>query len=113
MPLDIRRGDVLVVDGKDYPIRSVALWTGMKPARTLSFRRMAQMDASTKRNPAPTADGKRSLPVVYLAGLRCMPLDPVDGEMKRRLELESPYTMKQTVITDSTSFVQLVVEDLG
>lgn len=57
--------------------------------------RFLTVTASTKRAPA-IAGGKRGAPVVNLASLRCMPLDPVDPELRQRLALTTPHELLQT-----------------
>jgi hypothetical protein len=56
---------------------------------TASFTRMANVTASTKRNPAAVG-GKIGLPATYLTGLKILPLMPVSKEIIERYQLKSP-----------------------
>jgi hypothetical protein len=102
--MDIKPGDFLVVGGKDYPIKSVAEWTGTG-MNSRSFARRATVSATTKRT-------KKGEPTTHLPGLTCTPLDPVDPETRRRLALETPHELLQTFLAESTGFVHLVLEDI-
>ncbi len=102
--MDILEGDVLVIGTKEYPIKSCGDW-GVAGMSTRSFRHMATTDASTKRT-------KKSEPATNLTGLKCIPLMPVDPELRKRLALETPHELKQTFIADATGFVHLIVEEL-
>jgi len=65
-----------------------------------SFTRLATVTASTKRSPA-LADGKRGAPTTNLPSLSCTPLDPVDPELRQRLQLDTPHELLQTFIDGS------------
>ncbi len=108
--MDIREGDFLVVDGAVYPIRSAAQWR-LDAANSLSFGRLAEVPASTQRNPG-LVDGKRGEPATHLSGLFCSPLDPVDPEIRRRMALETPHELLQTFVADEYGFIHLILEDL-
>ena len=60
-----------------------------------SFDRLATVTATTKRASAPV-QGKTSAPVVYLAKVKCLPLDPVNAELRKRLGLDTPHELLQT-----------------
>ncbi len=62
-----------------------------------SFNKIATVTASTKRAAAPVS-GKTTAPVTYIASLKCVPLWPVDAELQKRLGLDTPYELLQTVI---------------
>lgn len=49
-----------------------------------SFRRMANVTASTKR-PPPVIDGQRDEPQPYLVDIKTTPLDPADTQKARDL----------------------------
>lgn len=110
MPPDIKNGDFLVVGGTEYPIRSVAVWV-MRPSMSVAVRRLARVNAETKRNPDVVA-GKRAAPETNLTGLKCTPLDPIEPEIRERLAINTPHTLLQTFVTDNESFLHLVLEDL-
>jgi hypothetical protein len=110
MSVDIVEGDVLVVDGKDYPIRSVAEWAGF-PQGSIAFKRMARVTASTKRSPALSGTGTRGAPVAHLSAVKCTPLDPVDPELRSRLKLNTPHELLETYL-DSDPYLKLILEDL-
>lgn len=59
------------------------------------FTRFATVTASTKRPPA-VAGGKRGVPVTQIVSLSCLPLDPVDPELRERLGLETAHELLQT-----------------
>lgn len=108
--IDIRNGDLLVVNGLEYPVKAAAWWDGSR-ASVSSFLRMATVTASTKRNPPPIS-GVRGAPITNLTGLKCTPLDPVDAETRKRLVIETPHNILQTYVYSTTGFTHLVVEDL-
>jgi hypothetical protein len=67
--------------------------------------RFLTVTASTKRSPA-LAGGKRGAPVTHLASLRCMPLDPVDPELRQRLALNTPHELLQTFVDGALDVVE-------
>lgn len=107
--VDIVVGDVLVVGGKDYPIRSVAEWDGFPPG-SLAFKRMATVTASTKRSPA-LSSGVRGAMTTNLASVKCTPLDPVDPDLRSRLKLNTPHELLECFV-DGTPYLRLILEDL-
>jgi len=60
-----------------------------------SFLRMATVTASINRNPAPVS-GVRGAPIEIIASIKCTPLDPVEGELRMRLSLDTPHELLQT-----------------
>jgi hypothetical protein len=109
--IDIQEGDTLVVGGTEYPVRGVARWTNAKT--TLSFKRLAVVDASTKRNPA-SVNGKRGVPETHLTGLKITPLDSVSADqVKFRDDLKSPFKVYRTYLSEDNEFVELTIEDLA
>jgi hypothetical protein len=108
--MDIREGDILVVGGKDYPIKECGEWKTNR-MNTPGFRRMATESASTKRSPAMVG-GKIGAATARLLALKCTPLDPVSAEIQKRVALDTPMELLQTFITDGSGFVHLVLEDL-
>lgn len=105
----------------------------------MTLSRMLTVTASTKRAPA-IASGKRGVATTKVAALLCMPLDPVDPELRQRLAISTPHELLQTMTLEtdiregdilvvgsreypvrscaewkwrgSMSFVHLVIEDL-
>lgn len=63
---------------------------------SLGLRRMMRLTATTNRAPAMVNGVRRGAMVAHLAGVKCTPADPVDAETKKRLGLESAYTLWQT-----------------
>jgi hypothetical protein len=59
------------------------------------FSRFATVTASTKRPPA-VSSGKRGVPATEISSLTCLPLDPVDAEVRERLALDTPHELLQT-----------------
>ncbi len=108
--LDIQSGDFLTVNSKDYPISYAGKWS-MPGASSFGFSMMATLTASTKRNPAKV-NGVSGAPVTKLSNLLCMPLDPVNQEILQKLHLEITYEALQTVVSDGTGFIQLILEDV-
>ncbi len=108
--LDVKEGDLLVVNGKEYPIRSVAEWP-MSQASYASFARLATKTVSTKGSPG-LVNGKRGAPVTLLSNLKCHPLTPVDAETQRRMVIDTPHEVKQTFLDSLSGFYHLIVEDL-
>ena len=71
----------------------------------MGMQRFLTVTASTKRAPA-IAGGKRGAPETYVATLRCMPLDPVDPELRQRLALNTPHELLQTVVEEDVDVRQ-------
>lgn len=63
----------------------------------MSFSLLATVSCSTKRAP-DLSGGKRGTPATNLSGLSCTPLDPVDPELRARLELDTPHTLLETFL---------------
>lgn len=103
MSLNIRDGDELTIDGKTYPIARAPKWEGAK-MNTIAFRRRLIHDCVVTRS----VKGSKS--TVFTG--KCTAFDPVEPDLKRRMQIESPFTVKQTFIADSGEFVQLFVEDI-
>ncbi len=61
------------------------------------MRRFLTVTASTKRAPA-VSGGKRGTPAAHLAGVACTPLDPVDAELRQRLQLNTPHELLQSFV---------------
>lgn len=110
--MDILPGDRLVVGSKEYPIRAVEEWDRHRMGLSASYLRMATVSCSTKRNPAIDGDGNRGDPVTNLTGLLCTPLDPGSAEIIQRPGTNAPMEVLRCIISDSTDFVQLTLEDL-
>ncbi len=106
--LDLKEGDILVVSGRDYPIRSCAEWAW---GSGRAARRLMTVTASTKRQPA-VVSGKRGAPVAHLADLTCTPLDPVDAELAKRMALDAPHEKLQTYVDGGDAYYHLVLEDI-
>jgi hypothetical protein len=112
--LDIKAGDILVVDGKQYPIKACEAWVLTQPgvnALQFGFLMMATLQATVLRNP-PMTNGKRGDPQINLANLRCTPLDPVQADIVMRMGLSTPFDVLQTVVADCSGFILLTIEDL-
>ena len=62
-----------------------------------SFQKLATVTSGTKRSPS-VASGKRGVPVTNLSDLKCLPLDPLDPQIRMRLELDTPFEALQTMI---------------
>ncbi|MDR3572863.1 MAG: hypothetical protein P4L50_03295 [Anaerolineaceae bacterium] len=108
--LDIREGDILSVDGREYPIKSAAEWA-MSRSTNAGFRRLATKSAMTKRAPVITS-GKRGPAEIHLANIICTPLDPVDAQVRQRLGLDTPNELLQTFVASACGFIHLILEDL-
>jgi hypothetical protein len=108
MALDLREGDYLVAGGKEYPIRSCAAWAW---ERGRAARRLMTVTASTKRAPA-LSSGRRGELVAVLTGIKCTPLDPIDPELRQRLDLRTPHELLGTFVDGGDTYYALVLEDL-
>lgn len=64
-----------------------------------SFRRLANVDASTKRAPL-TSGNKRGVAVSHLSGLKVTPLDPLTREIRERVGTRAPVEGLQCMIDD-------------
>lgn len=61
------------------------------------MRRFLTVTAATKRSPVLTG-GKRGVAATKIASLQCMPLDPVEAELRQRLALNTPHELLQTCV---------------
>lgn len=110
MALDIQAGDFLVVNSTEYPIRAVSHFEDHGFGDSPAFALMASVSCSTKRSP-DVSGSKRGAPATKLSNLACTPLDPVNPETETHLQLKTPFTTRQTFISDGTDFVKLIVEE--
>lgn len=114
MTVNVRKGDLLTVDGVDYTVRDVAAWD-MPMQSVRSFTRMATKTATVKRS--STSGGKRTA-ALTLSGvtLSCTPLDPFSGEASTGKTLvnenNTPFIGLQAFATDGTSFAHIILEDV-
>lgn len=67
---------------------------------------LATIEASTKRSPAIDGDGLRGAPATNLDYILITPLDPLDPELARRLDLDTPNEVLQTFISGSPDIVE-------
>lgn len=74
-------------------------------AASISFGRLATVEASTKRRPA-TSGGRQSSPVENITSLYITPLAPVDAEMAARLGLNSPAETMQAFTWDAADVAE-------
>ena len=70
-----------------------------------SFKRMANVDCSTKRVPA-FVDNERGPAIEYLTGLKCLPLDPVTPETEFLPILDSPFQNRETSLQGDPDIVK-------
>lgn len=116
MTLDIKEGDILVVNGTDYNIRRAAQFEWRMGAVGSTFSKLASVDCSTKRQVVTTdaTDSnlkKRSAAhVANLSGLKCLPLDSVRAKLAESEGFGRTHTLMETMITDATHYVHLWVE---
>ncbi|MDD2921789.1 MAG: hypothetical protein PHQ36_05830 [Anaerolineales bacterium] len=112
MALDIREGDILVIGGREYPIRFCGDYS-FAPGSTSSMRRMCSTTASTKRSPA-VVGGVRGDPEVKLTGIKCAPLDPVSQRESLALRnvTQAPYELLKTIMDGGDMFYTLFVENI-
>ena len=108
MSLDIREGDILIVDDSEYQIKSCAEWS-WGPNSSLD---LTTITASTKRNPA-IANGKIGVPVVNLSSVEVTPIDPVNPDLVPRALLESAaHELLETHADGTDVFYRLILEQL-
>lgn len=107
--IDVREGDVLVLGGVDYPIKSCEAWPW--PAGTRGVIPFVGATASTKRSPG-IVSGKRGEPAAHLAGLRSTALYPATPDILKREDLQTPHTLLMAYLDGSDTVYALVVEDL-
>lgn len=72
------------------------------PGKTLL--RIASVSASTKR--AVVTDLKRAAATTYLSGLKILPLEPLDPELRATLNLQTPHELLQTTINGSPDILE-------
>lgn len=76
----------------------------MNDVMSASFQKLATVTASTKR--ATLSGGKRGTPTQHLTNLKVFPLDPVDPELRQRLELDTPHELLQTFVEGAPDIVE-------
>lgn len=111
MSLNLRAGDLLVVDTKSHPIVWCGEWEHPRNS-TVGMKRMCTKTASTKRNPT-ISGGKRGDPVEVIASLKCTPLDPIGAhtqEMIVRRVPTAPTDLLECIVDGGDTFYHLVVE---
>lgn len=64
----------------------------------MSFERVCNQTASTKRPPA-IASGIRGVPTTQLSSISCTKLSPVSADLAQTLMLDTPYELKQLFVT--------------
>ncbi len=106
--LDVREGDVLSLDGTDYPIRSCEPWRWPGMAGRLPF---VVKTATVKRSPGMVG-GKRGEPVAHLTGVACTALYPASAELLQRPDLQTPHLLKQCYLDGGNMVYALAVEEL-
>jgi hypothetical protein len=107
--LSIEPGDVLVISGKDYPIRSIAQWTGW--GSDPSFAADAVIAASTKRPPTVDAQGQRGAAETSITSFMVTRFDVVEPSVSQGAPLDLPYRLLRCFAADATDFVELTVEE--
>ena len=107
--LDVREGDVLVLSGSEYPIKSCEPWPW--PAGTRGVIPFLGATASTKRSPGITG-GKRGEPATHLGGIRCTALYPATPDTLKREDLQTPHTLLMAYLDGGDTVYALVVEAL-
>lgn len=105
--LEIRQGDIWVVDGRDYPIKAIKAYQTAK-FRGSAFHRMATVNATLVRM-VPTGSAYTR---TVIASLKCTPLDPQTYEGQRREVLKTPEALLQTYTSTSYGYYKLLLEDL-
>lgn len=66
---------------------------------------MATVTASTKRPPA-ISSGIRGAATTNLSSLSCLPLDPVDAELRARVAIDTPHELLQTFVQDGLDIAE-------
>lgn len=109
MTLDIREGDLLVLEGstREYPIRAVEEWP-WEAGYSHAFRRRGTKRAFTKR--ASVTSGVSAAPAAYLTDLEVLRLTPVDADTQARPNLRGFQELKETYLDGGTEFYRLVLE---
>lgn len=74
---------------------------------TAAFTALATKTATTKRASVSGTPPKKGAAAAYITTpFACLPLDPVSQELANRLNLQSPYELKQTVVDGSLDIVE-------
>ncbi|HSV86947.1 MAG TPA: hypothetical protein VLH85_10255 [Levilinea sp.] len=79
---------------------------------TAAFRRLANVTASTKRNPAP-AYGRVTSAVINIASLKVLPLMPVTPEVAQKYALKSPRDAYYTYTKGTPDILEGDILSLG
>jgi hypothetical protein len=108
--LDIREGDILTVNAKDYPVKFIEVYRG-DLFRGSSFLRMARERATIKRMAPSGAD---YVETTVAENMPCTYLDPASEGTKQKYRevLNTPIAMLETFIASPNGFYKLVIEDL-
>lgn len=65
--------------------------------RASSFSKLATVTASTKRAPSPV-NGKTGVATTNIASLQCTPIDPIDPELRQRVQIKTAYELVETFV---------------
>ncbi len=112
MTRDIQNDDYLVVEPKEYPIRSAAFYPygQVFPSALMND---AYIACSTKRKAKQTTAGKReSEPATQERDLLCTPLYPADARTMERRGLKTPSVALVTYVPCDDGFYELIIEEL-
>jgi hypothetical protein len=71
-----------------------------------SFSKMAKVTASTKRRPVVSGGKMAESWTTQIASLKCTPLDPVDSETARRLNVATAYEIKECFVDSGLDIIQ-------
>jgi hypothetical protein len=109
--LDIREGDILVMNGKEYPILYCATWKDAVAGSTATFKRMCSETASTKRPPA-VSGAVRGDPEELLSSIKLTPLDPLGRHYSMMVATlpRHPYEMRAAYVDGGDTFYEILVE---
>lgn len=110
MALDIAFGDLLTLDGDEYPIKGVERWN---LAAGMGMLALMTETAATKRAPAMSG-GKRGAAVTHLTALQCTPLLPLTGEKEPRPLPHNVQSFECFIDdTDGAAVVRVIVDDVS
>ncbi len=107
MTLDIAKGHIFVLDGKEYAIRNCNPWLDTPSESILA---LMPKRASTKKPPLMVAN-KRGAPVDNLSNISCSPVWVASSDTREREKLQTPIDLWECYLDGGDTIYHLVLED--
>ncbi len=108
MALNIKNGDIAVIDGVNYGVKFIAKFDGW--GSTFTFNRQAKKTATIKRRPETVVEGERGA-LADVITVKCTHPDPITEQIAIDAGLKFTNSLRESFAADSTGFVRLILEE--